>query len=173
MSNWYMLTVVGQDRPGIVAGVTSALYRGGCNLGEASMLRLGGNFTIMLMVQYGGGADALAAMLSAVSADLKLHCHVDAIEGALHQRLDPDVRVTVFGADRAGIVARVTTLLADAGMDILDLESDVAGSADKPIYIMHMEGCATRGIKALEAALAPMTAEGIEVRVAPIDTMMG
>ena len=50
MSNWYMLTVVGRDRPGIVSQVTLALYKGGGNLGEASMVRLGGNFSIMLMV---------------------------------------------------------------------------------------------------------------------------
>ena len=37
---WLMLTVVGTDRAGIVARLTDALYRGGCNLGEASMARL-------------------------------------------------------------------------------------------------------------------------------------
>ena len=173
MSKWYMLTVVGQDRPGIVARVTSVLYQGGCNLGEASMLRLGGNFTIMLMVQYDGTGNALLALLEPAVAELDLHCHIDAIEGGLHRRLDPDVRVTVFGADRAGIVARVTTVLAGAGMNILDLESDVVGSEDKPIYVMHMEGRAARGVKALESALAPVAEEGVEVRVSPIDTMMG
>ncbi|MCG7961385.1 MAG: amino acid-binding protein, partial [Candidatus Thiodiazotropha taylori] len=40
---WQMLTLVGEDQPGIVAQVTDALFRGGCTLGEASMLRLGGN----------------------------------------------------------------------------------------------------------------------------------
>ena len=29
---WQMLTLVGEDRPGIVAQVTDALYRGGFNL---------------------------------------------------------------------------------------------------------------------------------------------
>src|SRR4030067_3820292 len=58
MKRWYMVTVVGKDRPGIVAGLTEALYRGGANLGEASMARLGGNFTIMLMVQIDGEPDA-------------------------------------------------------------------------------------------------------------------
>ena len=59
MKNWYMLTVGGKDRPGIVSQVTAALYRGVCNLGEASMIRLGGNFTIMLMVQHAGDGDDL------------------------------------------------------------------------------------------------------------------
>jgi len=51
MDKWYMLTVVGEDRPGIVAKLTHALFEGGCDLGEASMMRLGGSFTIMLMVK--------------------------------------------------------------------------------------------------------------------------
>jgi peptide deformylase len=37
---WFMLTLVGKDRPGIVAQITRALYEGDCNLGEASMVRL-------------------------------------------------------------------------------------------------------------------------------------
>ncbi len=44
-----MLTLVGTDRPGIVAALTETLFRASCNLGEASMARLSGNFTIMLM----------------------------------------------------------------------------------------------------------------------------
>ena len=51
MNHWYMMTVVGKDRPGIVAHLSAALYDGGCNLGEASMIRLGANFSIMMMVR--------------------------------------------------------------------------------------------------------------------------
>ena len=51
MQNWYMLTLVGKDRPGIVAEVSQTLFEAGGNLGEASMARLGGNFTVMLMLQ--------------------------------------------------------------------------------------------------------------------------
>ena len=49
MENWLMLTFVGKDRPGIVAKVSQVLFDMQGNLGEASMTRLGGNFTIMLM----------------------------------------------------------------------------------------------------------------------------
>ena len=37
--------------------------------------------------------------------------HVDHIEGGLHQHREPDVRISVYGADRAGIVAHVVVLL--------------------------------------------------------------
>jgi len=54
MKKWFMVTLVGKDQPGIVAKLTLALFENDCNLGEASMTRLGGNFTIILMVQFSG-----------------------------------------------------------------------------------------------------------------------
>ena len=174
MKSWYMLTVVGQDRPGIVAHVTSALYEGGCNLGEASMMRLGGNFTIMLMVQHEGNLKSLEQILGPVMESLDLHMHLDQIEGHLHEHVVPDVRISVFGADRAGIVARVANVLAGAGFHILNLESDVGGTTDRPIYIMHIEGRASEGIEALRSALEVVKAgDGIEAKLYPIETMVG
>ena len=173
MSHWYMLTLVGQDRPGIVAHLTHALFEGGCNLGEASMMRLGGNFTMMLMVQHAGTAKALTELVEPVAESLDLHLHVDRIEGQLHKHIEPDVRITVHGADRAGIVAQVTGALAEAGLNILDLESDVAGSPDQPIYVMHIEGVAREGIESLRSALAVVAHDGIEAHIQSIDTMIG
>ena len=63
------------------------------------------------------------------------------------------MRISVYGADRAGIIAMVTKVLSEVGLDILDLESDVAGSDEQPLYILHIEGHATEGFDAIEAAL--------------------
>jgi glycine cleavage system transcriptional repressor len=174
MKRWYMLTVVGQDRPGIVAHVTAALYEDGCNLGEASMMRLGGNFTIMLMVQHEGGLKSLEQILGPVIESLDLHMHLDQIEGHLHEHVVPDVRISVFGADRAGIVAKITNVLSGAGLHILNLESDVGGTSERPIYIMHIEGQAREGLEALRSALDVVKAgDGIEAKLYPIETMVG
>jgi len=173
MDKWFMAVVVGPDRPGIVAKVTSALFDGGCNLGEASMTRLGGNFTMMLMVQTERRESALKALLAPVIESLGLHLHIDSIKAELHHHVDPDVRITLFGKDRSGIVAHATATLAEAGLHILSLESDVAGSKEKPIYILHIEGKAQEGIPSLESALEIIASEGIETRITPIDTVIG
>lgn len=174
MDAWYMVTLVGKDRPGIVAHVTTALYEGGCNLGEASMMRLGGTFTMMLMVSYAGSTRQLSDVLAPAAQSLGLHAHVDRIEARLHDHRMPDVAIQVYGADRAGIVAKVTAALAAAGLDILDLESDVGGDAARPIYIMHLEGRATAGVEALRAALEIIRRDdGIDASLAPIDTVIG
>jgi glycine cleavage system transcriptional repressor len=173
MNHWYMLTLVGKDRPGIVAKVTAALFDGGCNLGEASMMRLGGNFAIMLMVDFERSSKALTDLISPVAESLDLHLHLDRIEGRLHQHVEPDVRVTVYGADRAGIVARVTGSLAEAGLNITDLESMVGGSEDKPIYVLQIEGTAAEGIESLQAAVDVIRKDGVEAHLEPIETMIG
>ena len=173
MDRWYMVTVVGEDRPGIVSHLTHALYEGGANLGEASMLRLGGNFTVMLMAKFNGSAQELDRLIEPVVESLGLRRHVDPIQGHLHRHPSADVRVTVYGADRAGIVAHVTGALAAAGLDILELESDVIGSETKPVYVMVIEGVASEGIDALRSALDAVADPGVDVRIEAIDTMLG
>ena len=108
-----------------------------------------------------------------MTGELGLRLHVDAIDGHLHDHVVPNVRVTVFGADRAGIVAQVTGRLAEAGLNILDLESDVGGSAQAPIYVMHIEGLASGSIEKLRAALADLAEAGIDTRVESIETLIG
>ena len=172
MFNWYMLTLVGKDQPGIVAGVTTALFDADCNLGETSMIRLGKNFTVMMMVQ-GLDADTLRNALQPVVGKMQLALHIDAIEPGLHQRLVPDICILVHGADRTGIVSQVTSKAEQAGLNILDLESDVGGTEADPIYILQIEGLAEQGVDAIQKALAPLQAKGVKVDVHPIDTLIG
>lgn len=168
-----MLTVVGKDQPGIVAEVSEALFAAGCNFGEASMNRLGGNFTVMLMVQSESSIAELEAILKSISEALGLHCHFDEIEGHLHDHREPNVRISVYGSDRSGIMAHVTNTLAKAGLDIYGLESDVGGTNDKPLYIMFIEGRANKGIEALQDSLDSAVEEDIETHIEEIDTVIG
>jgi glycine cleavage system transcriptional repressor len=81
--------------------------------------------------------------------------------------------VRVVGADRAGIVAQVTGALAAVGFNILELESDVAGDPERPVYIMNIQGYSDATIEALEQAVADLGADGIAVDVAPVETLIG
>lgn len=168
---WQMLTLVGEDQPGIVAQVTEALYKGGCHLGEASMIRLGGNFTIMMMV--GNGAGSLSDLLAPVAQKLQLQIHIDPIRGGLHQHRAPNFQVRVVGADRAGIVSQVTCALAAIGFNILELESDVVGSEAEPVYIMTIQGYAEATLEDLETVLDAAREGDIEVHVSTIETLIG
>lgn len=172
MNEWYMLTLVGRDRPGIVAAVARVLYEAGMNLGEASMMRLGGNFTIMLMVSGDSSERAVQEVVEPVARDLGLRLHVSAMEeGGLHRHKLPNFAVRVYGADRAGIVAQVTGTLAEAGFNILELDSDVAGTEEKPVYIMNIEGYADADLESLQAAVDRLG--DVDVKVSAVETLFG
>ena len=173
MSVWYMLTIVGRDQPGIVAEISNGLFEAGCQLGETSMMRLGGNFTMMLMVHSDRTESDIEQRLQSSLTEFGLRLHIDPIEAHLHEHIIPNMRVSVYGADRPGIVARVTKILQQQGFNILDLESDVAGSDDKPIYIMHIEGYSQSTATNVEQALIKEVPSGIDVKVFPIDTLVG
>jgi glycine cleavage system transcriptional repressor len=181
MSGWHMVTIVGADRAGIVARVTRALYDGGCNLGEVSAMRLGGHFTIMMIVagpRIAGDdppatAQQLDAMLRPVATELTLTIHVQPLSGRVHEDLAPDVRISVFGADRPGIVAEATAAFARAGLNIVHLESEVGGRPDELLYVMQIEGQATHGLEALRAALGEIRHGGVEATLEPIETLVG
>lgn len=173
LAEWNMLTLVGGDRPGIVAKVTKAIFEVGCRLGEASMIRLGGNFTIMMMVSGDSPTADLERAVRAVAQELGLRFHIDPVEGGLHRHLIPNVQVRVAGADRAGIVAEVTGALAASGFNILELESDVAGALARPVYIMNIQGYSEETIEDLQQAVAGLAEEGISVDVSSVETLIG
>ena len=121
-----------------------------------------------------GNEQALDDLIGPVSQSFDLRHHVDAIEGELLHHVEPDVRITVYGADRSGIVAEITGTLTEKGFNILNLESDVGGTAENPIYIMTIEGIAEQGIDILEEALQKLAQEkGLETQLEPIDTLIG
>ena len=128
----------------------------------------------MLMVHYEGTAELLEKLVSPVGDELHLHIHIDSIKGELHQRLEPDVRISIYGADRAGIVAETTGVLVEAGLNILNLESDVGGSPTNPIYIMEIDGAARNGIDSIKVALDSVAKEkNIKICVTPIKMLLG
>ncbi len=171
--NFPVPDISGRSGVAHVAHVAHALYEGGCDLGETSMMRLGTSFTIMMMVKHEGTGKSLQNLMQGEAESFGLHLHIDKIEGGLHHHHEPDVRITVYGADRAGIVAHATGALAEAGLDILDLTSDVGGTEAEPIYIMHIEGQAKEGIEALKSALAIVKKEGVDTQLSYIDTLVG
>ena len=168
-----MLTLVGKDQAGIVAKITGALFATGAQLGKASMMRLGGNFTIMLMVNSDLDIKLLCEAVKPVVEQLALTYHFQEIEVDIHDHQIPDTRISVYGADRPGIVAKVTAALMESGFNILDLESDVAGEDDDSIYIMHIEGIAEHGPDEIESLLKSQLEANINIDVSVIDTLIG
>jgi len=135
----YAVTAIGADRPGIVAAVTGVLMEQGCNLEDTSMTILRGHFAMMLVVAgpSGSGPAGFEEALAGVASDFDLVVAVRAIDDDVP--LSPEGEawtVSVYGADRPGIVHRVTSVLAAEGANVVELTTRVIGSEDRPVYAM-------------------------------------
>lgn len=140
MSRFYV-SAVGADRPGIVSEVTRVLMEQGCNLEDSAMTLLRGQFAIMVLVDAPGSpaADSLEAALSDVAEALDLVIVVRPLhEGPIAPVAGEAWSVSVHGADRPGIVHRLTSALANAGANIVDLSTRVVGEPGTPGYVMVM-----------------------------------
>lgn len=167
---------LGVDRPGIVAAVTGALYEQGCNLEDCSMTILSGHFAMMLLVRGPDGVTAasLERALAAAAEPLGLTVAVREVEEETGAAVvgEPHM-VAVYGADRPGIVRRVTSLLAERGVNITDLDTRVIGGADEPVYAMQLEVTVPEELDPEELAgdLAAAGEElGVETSIHPVAT---
>ena len=138
----FAVSVFGRDRPGIVAAVSRVLADAGCNLEDTSMTILRGHFAMMLVVSCRGGdrAGELEAGLGPVANRLDLQVSVRVVTDEVTAAAGGGERFTaaVYGADRPGLVARVSETLAARGVNILDLQTRVVGEPD-PVYVMQFE----------------------------------
>lgn len=131
------VTAVGADRPGIIARVTGVLLEHGGNLEDSSMTILGGQFAIALLVSTASPAAALEAALADATGDLGLLVSVREV-GPGSDSPAPTHMLTVYGADRPGIVHGVAQVLADQGVNVTDLTTRVL-DGERPVYAMMLE----------------------------------
>ncbi len=144
MANRWVITIVGKDRPGIVAGVTKTLYRLGCNLEDSAMTRLEGEFAIMLIFSSPAKITeaAIHKAFGALERQLHLAAHLKRLskaEATTPAKGGTPYRIAVYGADRSGIVFRVSEALARAGINILDVHTHRSASGGSPLYLMLLE----------------------------------
>lgn len=135
------ITVVGADRPGIVATVTKVLFERGCNLEDVSSTILRGHFSMMLVVSAPEELDAarLEAELNDAGGELGLIVTVRPVPRAEGDVVEPTHMVSVYGADRPGIMFKVAEALAAQGANITDLTSRVIGEDSAPVYALMLE----------------------------------
>ena len=158
------ITVIGRDRPGIIAEATAALAKLGLNLEDSTMTLLRGHFAMMLLCAGDASPQHIEEALSPLTRDGSLDVSVrevaDEPEG---EPVASSYVVTVHGADRPGIVSAVAAQVAEVGGNITDLTTRLAGG----LYILGAEVDLPEGtdVDALESALRA-TAERLGVGAA-------
>ena len=162
----YALALIGVDRPGIVASITSTLAALGCNLEDVSTSLLRGHFAMVVEFSAPPGADfaEMRDELLGCSAALDLHLEVwrlgerDAHGTATHV-------LTVHGPDRLGILATIAETLAARGANIREMTC-AREAGEQPTYAVTMEVEVPASVaEALERELR-RAAESLRLRLA-------
>lgn len=169
MSSLVAVTVIGDDKPGIVAAVTKALFESGCNLQDVSSTILRGHFSMVLIVQLPEAvtAERLEEALQDGTQGLDLLVSVRPVDEVDRDIGAPTHMVSVYGGDKPGIVFHVAERLAAMGANVTDLTSRVLGD-DEPVYALMLE-VAAEGAD-IEAGLETLKDEiGVDVSVHPIE----
>ena len=188
MTRRWIITALGKDRPGIVAGVTKVLYQLGCNLEDSAMTRLEGEFTIMLIFSSPAKAteETLRRAFAGLSTKLELAVHLKLLsrsETDAPRSRGQAYRISVYGSDRAGIVFRVADALARERINITDVHTHrsaggpahrslgVGGGPSLYLLLLEVEVPSGRSVSLLEGQLKRIAKDlGVEVSLHPADT---
>jgi len=123
----FILTVVGKDHPGIVAGIANTLYEHECNIQELNQTVLSDEFAMILLLQ-----PTREISIKELDESLKKKCvelevmhslRPATIVDSTPQKSKDIVIITVIGSDKIGIVAGVTEVLAEMNINIIELSA--------------------------------------------------
>jgi glycine cleavage system regulatory protein/folate-dependent phosphoribosylglycinamide formyltransferase PurN len=158
-----VVTVMGPDRPGIVNLLADRAQRFGANWAASRMARLAGEFAGMVHLEVPrDSADALIAALRGVeSSGLKVVIAKSgdaAADAALR-----GVELELVGDDRVGIVSQLTRLLAERGISIETIHTELVrgGASGKQTFKIgaHLLVPAAIGLEDLRQQLGGLARE--------------
>ena len=162
----YVLNVVADDHPGIVAAVCGAVRELHGNIDACSQTVLKGYFTLVMIVSLPESVDAadLAESVRKRGTGLQVIARPYAVVSAPHGARPERFVITAFGKDRPGIIHRFTQYLAGKDINIVDLYGDLSGA--EFVLISEVEIPARWEISGLQADLEQIgTEEGFTVRL--------
>ncbi len=170
----FAITVLGKDRPGIVAEVARILYEEGGNIEDSSMTILEGEFAMILIVALDRSEEELMRAFSPLETmGLRVFVKPLSDEEQVREEIPgaTSYTISIFGGDRPGIVYGITSLLAREGINITDMETKVLEGEKGPLYAMVLEADVPGHVdmERLERDLRSRARElGVDVSIHPI-----
>lgn len=169
----HAITVLGHDRPGIIAETTGKLAGLGLNLEDSTMTRLRGHFAMTLVCAGSVAGEEIEAALAPLTDAGTLTVTVREVPAE-----EPDAAsgtawvLTVHGGDRPGIVSSIVAEVARVGGNITDLTTRLAGE----LYLLIAEIDLPAGADpvAVDAAIQQLAAGlgvGATLRAAEADDL--
>lgn len=141
----YLITAQSADRPGIVAIVSGAVAEHSWSVEDATMTRLAGRFAMLLVINVSDGADAdyvrdlLRSRLDPADIAFTLESVISHVPGEQAEPSGSIWSVTVYGADRPGIVSAIAHTLGSLNVNINNLTTRVADGPAGTVYTMLID----------------------------------
>src|SRR5262245_38594004 len=138
-----IVSAVGPDRPGIVGELTGHLHSAGGNILDSRMVNFRGQFALMILLEMADNESAarMARDLPRVGESMGLNLFVRPQTGAPHAGAEGlSYRLKTYSMDQPGIVARLTNLLRQHGVNIEELvaHQQSAAFAGSPLFLTEM-----------------------------------
>ena len=125
MATYLVLTVIGDDRPGLVEQLANTVTANSGNWLESSMSQLAGKFAGILKVSVADDkADKMVSDLQSLSGSLKLV--IEKVSGEEEAAQQQTVSLSLVGNDRPGIVKEISAALASQGVNVEELNTHCA-----------------------------------------------
>ena len=128
METYYIVTFIGDDRPGLVEAVSAVIEENSGNWHESRLSQLGGKFAGLILVSLptDSGADLEVALKNL--ADQSLSIRVTATVPGSAIDTFSEITLTVIGPDRLGIVREISRALASHGVNVIEMDSTVTSA---------------------------------------------
>ena len=166
----HAITVLGHDRPGIIAETTRILAGLGLNLEDSTMTLLRGHFAMMLICAGAPAAAEVEEALAPLTADGSLSVSVREVpEEPEHGAVGSSYVLTVHGGDRPGIVSAIAEEIARVGGNITDLTTRLAG--ELYLLVAEVDLPAGVGLESLRGSLDGVAAAlGVGVTLREVES---
>jgi len=136
-----ILTLIGQDRPGLVSRLSEQVAGHGGSWLESRMAHLAGQFAGIVLVSIGDDrAAALVRSLERLRAD-GLQIQIQPGSGSAERPNPPDplLVLELVCQDRPGLVRDVTKVLAGSGVNIEELTTNIRSGSFSGETLFHAE----------------------------------
>jgi glycine cleavage system regulatory protein len=136
MRNTLVLTVLAADRTGLVELLAERIAAAGGNWEESRMARLAGQFAGILLVTCDAArCDAVAAAVRELEAS-GLQVTARIAPAAARDVPGTHIQLQLTGSDRPGIIREVSRVLAERGVNVEELESEVSSApmSGEPLF---------------------------------------
>ena len=128
MQSSFIVTFIGDDRPGLVEQLSSAIERCGGNWQESRLSQLGGKFAGLVLVTLAEDAgDTLEQALKGLASS-GISVRVTPASVAAAPAAGQRITLAVLGPDRPGIVREISRALAAEQVNVIDMESEVSSA---------------------------------------------